>query len=85
MNAQPISWCLGPPKHHIFLAHIPNRLIVGEIYYQTILQDYNVTPVKDKKWAFIPYNFHVGFYSVKEISQAKQEGLSQLEFRFPTG
>jgi hypothetical protein len=36
--------------------------------------------VKDKKWAFIPYGFHVGFYLVKDTTQAKQEGLSQLEF-----
>jgi hypothetical protein len=27
----------------------------------------------------------VGFYLVKETTQAKQEGLSQHEFRFPTG
>jgi hypothetical protein len=36
--------------------------------------------VKDKKRAFIPYGFHVGFYLVKDIAQAKQEGLSQLDF-----
>jgi hypothetical protein len=34
---------------------------------------------------FIPYGFHVGFYLVKDTAQAKQEGLSQLEFRFQTG
>jgi hypothetical protein len=39
--------------------------------------------VKDKKRAFIPYGFHVEFYLVKDTTQAKQEGLSQLEFRFP--
>ena len=27
----------------------------------------------------------MGFYLVKDTSQAKQEGLGQLEFRFPTG
>jgi hypothetical protein len=27
----------------------------------------------------------VGFYIVKDMTQAKQEGLSQLEYRFPTG
>jgi hypothetical protein len=41
--------------------------------------------VKEKKWAFIPYRFHVGFYLVKYIAQAKQEGMSQLEFRFRIG
>jgi hypothetical protein len=34
---------------HILPAHVPNQLVVGEICYQTILQGYNATPVKDKK------------------------------------
>jgi hypothetical protein len=67
---------------HLLPVYVPDRLIVGEICYQTILQGYNATLVKDKKRAFIPYGFHVGFYMVKDTAQAKQEGLSQLEFRF---
>jgi hypothetical protein len=70
---------------HLLPAHVPDRLIVGEICYQTILQGYNATLVKDKKWSFIPYGFHVGFNILKDTAQAKQEELSQLEFRFPTG
>ena len=34
---------------------------------------------------FIPYGFHVGFFTVKDNAQAKQEGLSQLEYRFLIG
>jgi len=67
---------------HLLLAHVPDQLVVGEICYQTILQGYNATLVNDNKRAFIPYGFHVGFYMVKDTAQAKQEGLSQLEFRF---
>jgi hypothetical protein len=59
--------------------------VVGEICYQTILQGYTTTVVKDKKRAFIPYGFHVGFYMVKDMTKSKQEGLSQLEFIFHTG
>jgi hypothetical protein len=70
---------------HLLPVHVPDWLVVGEICYQTILQGYNATLVKDKKRAFIPYGFHVGFYLVKDTTQAKQEGLSQLEFRFQTG
>jgi hypothetical protein len=70
---------------HILPTHVPDQLVVGEICYQTILQGYNVTLVKDKKQAFIPYGFHVGFYMVKDTAQEKQEGLSQLEFIFHTG
>jgi len=69
---------------HLLLVYVPNRLVFGEKCYQTILQGYNATLVKDKKRYFIPYGFHVGFYMVKDTAQAKQEGLIQLEFRFPT-
>jgi hypothetical protein len=65
---------------HLLPIYVPDRLVLGEICYQTILQGYNATLVKDKKRAFIPYGFHIGFYMVKDTMQAKQEGLSQLEF-----
>jgi hypothetical protein len=70
---------------HLLPTHVPDWLVVGEICYHTILQGYNTTLVKDKKHAFIPYGFHIGFYLVKDTSQAKLEGLSQLEFRFSIG
>jgi hypothetical protein len=50
---------------HVIPIHVSDRLIVGEIHYQTILQGYNATLVKDKKREFIPHGFHVGFYMVK--------------------
>jgi hypothetical protein len=69
---------------HFLSAHVQDWLIIGETCYQTILEGYNATLVKDKKRTFIPYGFHVGFYIVKDTAQAKQEGLSQLEYRFLT-
>jgi hypothetical protein len=69
---------------HLLPTHVPDQLVVGEICYQTILQGYNITLVKDKKRAFIPYGFHIGFYLVKDTTQDKQEGLSQLDFFFQT-
>jgi hypothetical protein len=68
-------------EQHFLVAHILDRLVVGEICYQTILHGYNATLDKEKKQAFIPYDFHVGFHIVKETAQDKQEGLSQLEFK----
>jgi hypothetical protein len=65
---------------HMLPVYVPDRLVVGEICYQTILQGYNATLVKGKKRAFIPYGFHIGFYMVKDTSQAKKEGLRQLKF-----
>ena len=40
--------------------------------------------VKDKKRDFTPYGFHIGFYIVKDTAKEKQEGLSRLEYQFPT-
>jgi hypothetical protein len=57
--------------HHILPSHVSDRVVVGEIFYQTILQGYNTTLIKDKKLVFIPYGFHVGFYLVKDIVQDK--------------
>jgi hypothetical protein len=74
---------IGAP--HLLPVYVPDRLVLGEIYYQTILQRYNATLVKEKKWAFKPYGFHIGFHMVKDIVHAKQEGLSQLELWFQTG
>jgi hypothetical protein len=64
---------------HLLPIYVPDRLVLGEICYQTILQGYNATLVKDKKQAFILYGFDIGFYMVKYTMHAKQEGLSQLE------
>jgi hypothetical protein len=52
---------------HLLPVHVSERLVVVDICYQTILQGYNATLVKDKKWVFIPYGFHVVFYLVKDI------------------
>jgi hypothetical protein len=70
---------------HLLPIYVPDRLVLGEICYQTILQGYNATLVKDKKWDFIPYGFHIGFCMVKDTTHAKQLRLGQLEFRFQTG
>jgi hypothetical protein len=46
---------------------------------------FNTTLVKDKKRIFIPYNFQIGYYSVRDTKHAKQDGQIQLEYRFRTG
>jgi hypothetical protein len=51
---------------HLLPVHVPDHLILGDICYQTILQGYNASLVKDKKRDFIPYGFHIGFYMVKD-------------------
>jgi hypothetical protein len=59
---------IGAP--HLLPAHVPDRLVFGEIFYKTILQGYNATMMKDKKRTFIPYGFHRGFYLLKDTAQA---------------
>jgi hypothetical protein len=68
---------------HILLVHVPECLLVGEICYQTILQGYNATLVKDKKRVFIPYGFHVGFYLVKDTAQAKTRRVEPIGVQIP--
>ena len=58
---------------HLLLDHVLDRLIMGEICYHTILQGYNTTLVKDKKRAFMPYEFHVGFYLVKTLIKTNKK------------
>jgi hypothetical protein len=74
---------IGAPR--LLPIYVTDRLVLGEICYQTILQGYNATLVKDKKRAFIPYGFHIGLCMVKDTAHAKQLGLGQLEFWFQTG
>jgi hypothetical protein len=77
---------LEPLELHIcFQLMCADRLVLGEICYQTILQGFNASLVKDKKRDFIPYGFQLGYYFVKYTTQEKQEGLSHLEYRFLTG
>jgi len=60
-------------------------MVLGEIFYHTILQGFNASLLKDKKMLFIPYGFYVGYHFVKDITQARQESQSQIEYRFVIG
>jgi hypothetical protein len=57
---------IGAP--HLFPIHVPDKLVLGEIFYQTILQGFNASLVKDKKMIFIPYGFYVGYHFVKDTT-----------------
>jgi hypothetical protein len=68
---------------HLLPVYVPDRLVVGEICYQTILQGYNATLVKDKKRAFIPYGFHIGFYMVKDTMQSQARRVKPIGVLIP--
>jgi hypothetical protein len=46
------------------------------------MHGFNDTLVKEKKRLFIPYNFQIGNYVVKDDMHAKQEGQFHLEYKF---
>jgi hypothetical protein len=56
---------------HLLPIYVHDWLVLGEIFYLTILRGYIATLVKDKKWAFISYGFHIVFYMVKYTTHAK--------------
>jgi hypothetical protein len=70
---------------HLLPIHVPDKLVLGEICYQTILQGFNASLVKYKKRVFIPYGFYVGYHFVKDTTHARQEAHSQMEYMFFTG
>ena len=70
---------------HLLPTCVPNRLVLGEKCYQTILQGFNASLVKDMKRYCIPYSFHNMYHIAKYTMHSKQEGLIHLEYRFPIG
>jgi hypothetical protein len=51
----------NPP--HLLHVYVLNRLMVGYIFYHSIMQGFNSIFFKDKKRIFIHYGFQVGYYS----------------------
>jgi len=58
----------APRAPHLLKTHLPYMMVLGEIFYQTILQGFNASLVKDKKIGFIPYGFYVDYYLVKDTT-----------------
>jgi hypothetical protein len=73
----------GAPR--LLPIHVPDKLMLGGIFYQTILQGFHSSLVKEKKRVFIPYGFYVGYNFVKDTTHARQEYQSQMEYSFLLG
>jgi hypothetical protein len=72
----------APP--HLLPKYVPNRIILGEIAYQTILQVFNASLAKDsRKRTFISFNMYNGHYGLMNSKQARQEAKAMLEYKFP--
>jgi len=82
-NLYRIFGVVGAPL--LLPAHVPEKLVLGEICYQTILQVFNASLVRDKKRLFIPYGFFVGYHFVKDTTQARQDAQNQIEYSFFNG
>jgi hypothetical protein len=65
--------------------YVPDKLVLGEICYHTILQGFNASLVKDKNRIFIPYGFYMGYHFMKDTTQVGQETQSQIEYIFSIG
>jgi hypothetical protein len=48
------------------------------------MQGFNTISIKDKKRIFMPYNFQIGYYFVRDTKNAKHEGQIQMEYIFRT-
>jgi hypothetical protein len=65
---------------------VPNRLILGEIAYQTILHGFNASLFKeDKNKICVPYNFSQRYYHLKDPKLDRQESSAMLYYRFFQG
>jgi hypothetical protein len=59
---------------------VSNRLVLEEISYQTILQGFNTSFLKEtKKRIFITYNFSLGNYELRDMKQPRQEASVIIE------
>jgi hypothetical protein len=61
-----IFGAIGAP--HLLPTYVPDRLVLGEVSYQTILQGLNISLVKEKNTTFIPYGFQIGYYFLKDTT-----------------
>jgi hypothetical protein len=72
---------------HLLPAYVPDRLALGEICYQTILQGFNASLVKDKKRVFIPYNFNwvitLSKIPHKKTRRSEPFGIQVQDWRYP--
>jgi len=70
-----------PP--HLLPKCVPNKLVLAEISYQTILCGFNSFLVKGiVKRLFIPYNFSIVHYRFTNYVHARSEASLMMEFRW---
>jgi hypothetical protein len=56
---------------HLLPKYVLDRVVLGEVAYQTVLQGFNASLLKEvKKNIFIPYNFSLGHYFLKDPKHA---------------
>jgi hypothetical protein len=65
--------CGATATPHLLPKYVPNRLVLGEIAYQTVLQGFNASLLKEARKNLIPYNFSLGHYYLKDPRHARQE------------
>jgi hypothetical protein len=70
---------------HLLPKFVPNRLVLREITYQTILHGFNASLIKDKLKNFIHYSLLIRNYSIINSTFSIMESQAILEYRFTKG
>jgi hypothetical protein len=79
-NITYIRICGATEAPHLLPKYVPDRLVVGEIAYQIVLQGFNASLLKEaKKNIFIPYGFRIEHYFIKDLKHERKEATNHLE------
>jgi len=70
---------------HLLPKFVPERLVLREIAYQTILHGFNAYLVKEKLKTFISYSVCIGHYGLNNSVFARMEAHAMLEYGLPEG
>jgi len=71
---------------HMFPKYVLNRMVLGDIAYQTIIHGFDDSLEKySRRKGFIQYNMYIGHYGLSNSKFAIQEENAMLEYNFPQG
>jgi hypothetical protein len=67
---------------HLLPKFVPDRLVLQEIVYQTLVYGVGATLNRDKKMIWPPLPLWVGAYSFKDVKKAQAEVDTLASFHF---
>lgn len=67
---------------HLLPKHVPERLVIREIAYQTILHGFNASLAKDQNKLCPAYPIYIGLYGLTNSKFAKMEAEAMEDSQF---